>query len=75
MGFIFATLQAFQKTSLETDRLQSAENGFAKTTLTHFWPMFPFYTPLKYQKTKTFLVFSWGIKLEHWSVVYIKNLD
>ena len=27
--------------------------------LTHFRPMFPFYTPWKHQKTKDFLVFSW----------------
>ena len=34
--------------------------------LTYFWPMFPFYTPWKHQKTFGFLVFSWGIKWEHW---------
>ena len=37
--------------------------------LTHFWPMFPFYTILyswKHQKTFDFLVFSGGIKWEHW---------
>ena len=34
--------------------------------LTHFWPMFLFYTPWKHQKTKGFLVFSGGIKWEHW---------
>ena len=28
--------------------------------------MFPFYTPWKYQKTFGFLVFSGGIKWEHW---------
>ena len=28
--------------------------------LTHFWPMFPSYTPWKHQKTKGFLVFSVG---------------
>ena len=26
--------------------------------LTHFWPMFPFYTSWKHQKTKSYLVFS-----------------
>ena len=26
----------------------------AKISLTHFWPMFPFYTPWKHQKTKVF---------------------
>ena len=35
-------------------------------SLTHFWPMFPFYTPWKHQKTKGFLVFSGGTKWEHW---------
>ena len=34
--------------------------------LTHFWPMFLFCTPWKYQKTKGFLMFSGGIKWEHW---------
>ena len=28
--------------------------------LTHIWPMFPFYTPWKHQKTCDFLVFSGG---------------
>ena len=30
--------------------------------LTHFWPIFSFYNPWKYQKTKYFLVFSGSIK-------------
>ena len=34
--------------------------------LTHFWPVFPFYNPRKHQETKGFLVFSGGIKWEHW---------
>ena len=33
---------------------------------THFWPMFPFYTPWKHQNTKRFLVFSGGINWEYW---------
>ena len=33
---------------------------------THFWPIFPFYTPWKHQKTKGFLVFSGVLKWEHW---------
>ena len=36
--------------------------------LTHFWSMFPFYTPWKHQKNKVLLVFSGAIKLEHWPV-------
>ena len=32
---------------------------------TYFWPIFPFYTPWKHEKTKIFLVFSGGIKWEH----------
>ena len=31
-----------------------------------FWPMFPFYTPWKRQKTFGFLVFSRGMKWKHW---------
>ena len=34
--------------------------------LTLFWPMLPFYTPWKHQKTFGFLVFSRDIKWEHW---------
>ena len=47
--------------------------------LTYFWPMFPFYTPENNRNqrisgvfrgykmgTKRFLVFSGGIKWEHW---------
>ena len=34
--------------------------------LTYFWPMFPFYTPWKHQKILSFLVFSGGIKWDHW---------
>ena len=34
--------------------------------LTHFRPMFPFYTPCKCQKTSAFLTFSEGIEREHW---------
>ena len=34
--------------------------------LTYFWPMFPFCTSSKNQKTFVFLVFSGGIKWEHW---------
>ena len=30
--------------------------------LTHFWPMFLFYTSLKHQKTKDILVFSGSVK-------------
>ena len=37
--------------------------------LIHFWPMFQFYTRWKHQKTKGFLVFSGGIKWEHWPEV------
>ena len=32
---------------------------------THFWPIFPFYTPWKQQKIKGFLVFSGDLKWEH----------
>ena len=35
--------------------------------LTHFNPIFHFYTPWKRQKTKGFLTFLRGIKMEHWA--------
>ena len=34
---------------------------FFEVLLTHFWPMFSFYTPWKHQETYGFLVFSGGI--------------
>ena len=34
--------------------------------LTHFRPMFHFYTPWKHQKTGGFLMFSGDIEMEHW---------
>ena len=34
---------------------------------THFWPVFPFYTPEKHQKTEVFLVFLGGVKWKCWS--------
>ena len=34
--------------------------------LTHFKPMFPFYTPWKRQKTRDFLTFSGFTEREHW---------
>ena len=37
-----------------------------RTLLTHFWSMFPFYTPWKHHKSKGFLIFWGGIKWEHW---------
>ena len=34
--------------------------------LTHFQPMFHFYTPWKHHKIGGFLMFSGGIEVEHW---------
>ena len=34
--------------------------------LAHFWLVFPFCTPWKYQKIFGFLLFSGSIKWEHW---------
>ena len=34
--------------------------------LTHFWSMFLYYISWEHQKTFGFLVFSAGIKWEHW---------
>ena len=46
--------------------LPLSEN-FGMTFLTHFSPMFHFYTPWIHQKTKGFLTFSGGIEMEHWA--------
>ena len=40
---------------------------FGMTFLTHFSPVFHFYTPWIRQKTKGFLTFSGGIEMEHWA--------
>ena len=42
-------------------------------TLTYFWPMSSFYTPWQHQKTKGFLVFSGGIRMEHWLKMSWRN--
>ena len=44
-------------------------NIFVEINLTHFWPIFSFYTSWKHQKTKGLLVFLRGIKWE----VLVKN--
>ena len=36
-------------------------------SLTHFRPMFPFYTPWKHHQIKGFLIFSGGMKWDHWN--------
>ena len=35
--------------------------------LTHFSPIFHFYTPWKRQKTFDFVTYSGGIGMEHWT--------
>ena len=35
-------------------------------SLTHFQPMFHFYTPWEHQKTGVFLMFSRDIEVKHW---------
>ena len=45
------------------------------TSLTDLWPMFPFYSPWKHTKTNGCLVFSGGIKWEHWSIYSIFYLN
>ena len=39
---------------------------FLLLSITHFQPMFPFYTPWKHQKTSGFLMFAGGIEVEDW---------
>ena len=42
-------------------------------TLTHFCPVFLFYTPWKSQKTKGFLTFSGGIEMKHIRLKWVNN--
>ena len=44
----------------------SYSSTLVNTYLTHFKPMYPFYTPKKRQKTFGFLTSSGGIEREHW---------
>ena len=37
--------------------------------LTHYCPVFLFYTPRKHQKTVGFMMFTEGTKMEHWAVM------
>ena len=43
---------------------QDTRECFVSQWLTHFGPMFHFYTPWKCQKTKDFLMFSGGVEME-----------
>ena len=38
-------------------------------SLMHFMPLIFFYTPLKYQKTEGFLMFSGGIETDQWYAI------
>ena len=39
---------------------------YKRIYLSYLCPMFPFYTPWKHQKTRSFKLFSGGVKWEHW---------
>ena len=62
----FCSVAYIQSSSLQSWHLKSTFE-VQQVSLTRFWQIFPFYAPWKHQKTKGFLVFSGGIKLEHWS--------
>ena len=53
--------------SVKINTMQYLHKRWSK--ITHYCPVFPFYTPLKHQKTKGFLMFSGGIKRKHPSVM------
>ena len=57
MHYVIITVSQYLKSD-------NAEND-TSMSLTHFWSMFPFYTPCKHQKTSGFLMFSGGIKWGH----------
>ena len=61
-----------KKRSKEKEKMQESflENTFGAFFLTHFQPMFSFYSPWKHHKTKGFLVISGCVK---W-VKYPKNV-
>ena len=50
----------------QLNKLKSAVKNKTGTMLTHFQPIFHFYTPWKHQKTGGFFMFSVGIAMEHW---------
>ena len=62
-------------TSLNTKNKSLDIKTIASIILTHFWAMFPFYTPCKQQKTFGFLVFLGGIKRENWLEVNWYKFD
>ena len=73
----FSIIEQIGKQSLKSrtrSRQQKPKNSyyiflqsqsFIVMKLTHFWPMFLFYTTWKHQETFSFLVFSGGIKCKH----------
>ena len=46
---------------------QNMKTEFSRNPSTCFSPMFHFYTPRKYQKTKGFPTFSGAIEMKHWT--------
>ena len=47
--------------------------SWARSKLTHFGPMFHFYTLWKRPKTKGFLTFSWGIEMERYRLKWANS--
>ena len=64
-SFFFCEIAKFWRASVLMNIFFTGLLSFSHY-LTHLRSMFIFYTPEKYQKTSDFLIFSGGIKREHW---------
>ena len=60
--FTYETCEIFKDTYFEEHLRTTASEDL----LTHFTRMFHFYPPGKREKTRGFMVFSWGIERRHW---------
>ena len=59
---VIVLLKSRAYASVSLPQNDSSQMKPSMALLTHFRPMFPFYTPWRRQKTEGFLTFSGGIK-------------
>ena len=64
--FTFFELNKWYQITQSVSFWNNGKIGVLWVDLNYFWPMFPFHTPWKHQKTKGFLVFSGDTKWELW---------
>ena len=64
--FVFQTFNLLRNLTWEATSLATKYFQHVKRKLAQVGPMFHFYTNLKLQKSKGFLIFSGGKEMEYW---------